>query len=85
MIPSNHQELYTSAFAVWVPKSFSIKVATPIAAAKTINNTAIRRVEKRKSTYFFMNQCSVKTHAKIRNRDLKIPEINMFLAFVKPI
>ncbi len=54
IITSNHQVLYTRAFEVWVPKSFSIKVATPIAVAKRKNKTAIKRVEYRKLRKFFI-------------------------------
>ncbi len=45
MIASNHQALYIKAFEVCVPKSFSIKVATPIAAANRKNRSAMTRVE----------------------------------------
>jgi hypothetical protein len=54
MIASNHQALYTSALEVCVPKSFSMNVATAIAAANKINKTAVKRVEYRKLKNFFI-------------------------------
>lgn len=44
-IPLNHQVLKTRAFEVSVLKSFSIKVAMPIAAANNKNNIAVSLVE----------------------------------------
>jgi hypothetical protein len=44
-IPLNHQVLKTKAFEVSVLKSFSIKVAMPIAAANNKKSTAVSLVE----------------------------------------
>jgi hypothetical protein len=53
--------LYTSALEVCVPKSFSMNVATAIAAANKINKTAVKRVEYRKlKNLFILLNCFLK-------------------------
>jgi len=46
-INSNHLVLKINALEAGVPKSFSIKVAMPIAAAKTNSNKAVSFVENK--------------------------------------
>ena len=59
IIASNHLVLYTKIRAVSVLYSFSIKVAIPITAAKTMNKTAINLVDDKKEIILFIvNSCS---------------------------
>ena len=51
---SNHHELYTSARAVLVPRSRSIKVAKPIDTAKTNNIIPIKGKEKKNPNILFI-------------------------------
>ncbi len=68
MITSNHQALYTQTLAVAVLYQLSIKVPNPIATAKTINKTAVKRVENKilLSTSFMVRAASLFPTAKIR-------------------
>src|SRR5690606_5282146 len=60
IIASNHLVLYTKIRAVSVLYSFSIKVAIPITAAKTMNRTAINFVDdKNDIILLIVNSCCV--------------------------